>query len=91
MGTFVAAEATPRILALLEGLTHILSLNLKPKAVRKKEQCWYAAYEKNLKQKQLQLEEDEVVNLVHAAISFGLIAIIFLIAAFLEYSELAQY
>lgn len=87
--TFVAAEATPRTIALLQGLEHILSMNLKPKTLRQKEQCWYAAHEKNLKQLTTQYGTDEVVNLVQVAVSCSLVAILFLLAAHLDYLQCA--
>ena len=85
--TFFAAEATPRTIALLQGLEHILSMNLKPKAIRQKEKCWYAANEKNLRQLTRQCETDEVVYLVQVACSCGLIIILFLIAAHLDFLQ----
>lgn len=87
LGTFIAAEATPRVLSLLNGLHVILGLNLKPAAVRRKAAYWYAANEKNLKRLAVNEETGEVVDLVKVAASFGLIAIIFLIVAHLDYLQ----
>lgn len=87
LGEFVAAEATPRVIALLKGLSVILSLNLKPTAVRRVASTWYAAHEKNLKRLALSDTDIEVIDLVKVAAASGLIVFLFLIAAHLDYLQ----
>lgn len=86
--TFVAAEATPATLELLRGLSKILSLNLKPKKSREAANTLLADNEINLSKKvSLSANEEEEINLVSFAISCGLIAILFLLGAHLNYLE----
>lgn len=88
--TFVAAKATPQTINLLIGLLKILSIDLKPKANREAGKSLCAANEKNLKPSAQSLT-DETVNLVQFAISCGLVALLFIGAAFLENLERANY
>lgn len=90
--TFMAAKATEKNLVLIRGLIQILSLDLKPKENRREAQALTAAVEKNLKPKQRENgSEQEKVNLVQFAISCGLIALIYILAAHLEYLENLNY
>lgn len=90
--TFMAAKATEKNLTLIRGLVQILSLNLKPKGNRREAEALTSAYEKNLKPSLRENgSEQEKVNLIQFAISCGLIALIYILAAHLEYLENLNY
>lgn len=88
----MAAKTTEKNLVLIRGLVKILSLDLKPKANRREAETLTAANEENLKPKQRENgSEQEKVNLIQFAISCGLVAILYIIAAHLEYLESLNY
>lgn len=90
--TFCAAKATSHNMALIKGLLEILSLNLKPKSNREAAVVLTSANEKNLKPTQrMKGSDEETTNLVQFSISCGLIALLYLLAAHLEYLEALSY
>lgn len=89
--TFVAAKATPKTIQLLEGLLKILDLNLKPKSSREAATNLITVNEKNLKPKSQVRGSEEEVNLLSFSLSCGLIALCYLVSAFLEYLEGISY
>lgn len=89
--TMYVAQVTEKNLKLLKGLVQILSLNLKPKQNRRGAIVLTAANEKNLKPSVPKQGNDEEVNLVSFALSVGLITLLFLLAAHIEYLESCAY
>lgn len=83
--TILAANATPQAVQVLKGLYEILGLDLRPQATRGKATALLTENEKNLKQSAKQVSESSFVNLVSFSVSCGLIAILFLVAAHIEY------
>lgn len=89
--TMFVAKVDEKDLQLLEGLHKILNLDLKPKANRRKAKLLTAAHERNLKPSAAQKSNDEFVNLVSLSLSLGLITLLFLIAARVQYLEALSY
>lgn len=85
--TMFVATVTPKTLKLLSGLAQLCDIDLKPKSNRRKCQLLTAANEKNLKPSAQAVGNDEKINLVSLSLSLGLITLLFLIAAHLEYLE----
>lgn len=88
--TFIAIQPEEADIKLLNALDAIMALNLKPKATRTKARTLLSTHEKNLKPTP-QDQEEERINLVGVAISVGLVILLFIIAAHLEYQELVSY
>ena len=85
--TMFICKVTDRNLQILKALAEILSFNLKPKENRRKAKLLTTVHEKNLKPSALQTGNEEEINLVSLSLSLGLITLLFLIAAHIEYLE----
>lgn len=83
--TFVAAEATPRTVKLLQGLDNFLSVDLKSRSSRPEASTLLAVNEKNLKLSQPTIGDEAQLNFVDFSVKCGLIALLYIIAAHLEY------
>lgn len=89
--TMFVVKFDTKDLQLLQSLDKILSLNLKPKSNRAAAKILTAAGEKNLKPTARQHGKDEFVNLVELSVSLGLIVLLFIVAAHIEYVEALSY
>lgn len=85
--TMFVAEVTDRKLKIIRALAEILDQNLKPKENRRKAMLLTTAHEKNLKPSALQQGNEEEINLVSLSLSCGLITLLFLLAAHIQYLE----
>lgn len=85
--TMFVAEVTDRKLKIIRALAEILDQNLKPKENRRKAMLLTTAHEKNLKPSALQQGKEEEINLVSLSLSCGLITLLFLLAAHIQYLE----
>lgn len=83
--TFVAAEATPRTIKLLRGLSAMLEVDLKPIKNRRMAKRLLSANEKNLKPSEMKNGSDDDFNMVDFAVSCGLIGLLYILSAHLEY------
>lgn len=83
--TFVAAEATPRTIKLLQGLDKFLSVDLKSRSSRPDACTVLAVNEKNLKPSQPTHGDEASLNFVDFSIKCGLIVLAYVIAAHLEF------
>ena len=83
--TFVAAEATPRTIKLLQGLDKFLSVDLKSRSSRPDACTVLAVNEKNLKPSQPTNGDETPLNFVDFSIKCGLLVIEYIIAAHLEF------
>ena len=88
--TMVVAPATPRTLKLLQGLDNFLQHDLKLKRNREDALTLLAANEKNLKPRKRELGEDFRQDMLLLSLQCGLVVILFLLAAHLEYLEHLQ-
>lgn len=86
--TMFVCKVTDRNLKVLKALAEILSLNLKPKGNRRQANLLTTVYEKNLKPSALQQGNEEEINLVSFSLSCGLITLLFLLAAHIQYLEM---
>lgn len=87
--TMVVAKATTQNVKLIRGLYQILDIDYKPRAARRRAEILTSVYEKNLKPTTPNDGEEELVNLVSLAVSCGLITLLYLLAAHIEYLELS--
>lgn len=85
--TMFVCEVTERKVKIIKALAEILDLNLKPKENRRKAIVLTTVHEKNLKPSALQPGNEEEINLVSFSLSCGLITILFLLAAHIQYLE----
>lgn len=85
--TMFVAEVTDRRLKIIHALAEILDQNLKPKENRRKAKLLTTVHEKNLKPATLQQGNEEEINLVSFSLSCGLITLLFLLAAHIQYLE----
>ena len=85
--TMIVAKATKKNVQILEGLVKILDLDYKPLANRSAAQTLLTAVEKNLKPTATSHEDEEEVNLISFSVSCGLIAVIFMLVAHLDYLQ----
>lgn len=85
--TMFVVEVTEANVKILKALDEILSLNLKPKENRQNAVLLTTAHEKNLKPTARQHGNEEEINLVSLALSCGLLVILFLLAAHVQYLE----
>lgn len=88
--TFCACHVSQAELQLLSGLVKILQTDLRPKANREAVRVCLSENEKNLNRSKREAGKDEVVNLVSLSVSVGLIALLFLFGAHVEYLETLQ-
>lgn len=88
--TMVVAPATPRTLKLLQGLDNFLQHDLKLKSSRKVASALLSANEKNLKPRQREQGTDFRQDMLILSLQCGLVVILFLLAAHLEYLEHLQ-
>lgn len=89
--TMFVAKATAANIILVRGLMKILDIDFKRKTTRSKAVKLLSAHEKNLKQNRTGTNEPEDINLVDFALSCGLLAILFMLAAHMEYIEITLY
>lgn len=85
--TMFVAHATRANIALVRGLLQILDIDIKKKATRREAVHLLSAHEKNLKHNSTAADQQTQVNFVDLSLSFGLLAILFILAAHINYLE----